>query len=483
MTMESTNDYDNGKSKPKDTTLKHRILIGLLGCVVLYMIFPTRLFKSTRFQPIIFKRVIDHALKVTEKDYQDLSDPFGLKRAASDPDKLWVERQARVKSAINETWQAYYQHAFPSDEYLPLSMTGRNFTTQSIGYFLVDSLDTLLLAGLTREFEVARDWIVQNLNFNIDVYVSVFEMNIRMLGGLLSAFHMTRDPVFLEKAIDLGERLLSAFETETGIPFPQVNLQTGQGKVGPNGNKCILAEVATLQLEMKYLSHLTGDMKFWNAAEKIMDILEQNETVDGLAPVLIDMTTGKFASKEISLGSMGDSYYEYLLKQWLLTGQTEDRYRDMYDHAIEGIQRQLVGYSEPSNFCFLYERFYSEYAPQMQHLACFIGGNLALGSTLGAKADSIVNWPQDDQDDFNLGKNLTKTCYKINSNTATGLAPEMVYFHDRISNGSHQTYNKNFYTRTWTAEGLLRPEAVESLFLLWRTTGDVQYRFLFSFNG
>lgn len=41
----------------------------------------------------------------------------------------------------------------------------------------------------------------------------------------------------------------------------------------------------------------------------------------GLAPILVNPETGKFHSNTITLGARGDSYYEYLLKQWILSGK------------------------------------------------------------------------------------------------------------------------------------------------------------------
>jgi hypothetical protein len=45
---------------------------------------------------------------------------------------------------------------------------------------------------------------------------------------------------------------------------------------------------------------------------------------------------------DIRLGSRGDSYYEYLLKQYLQTARTEDRYRVLFDEALSGIREHLV---------------------------------------------------------------------------------------------------------------------------------------------
>jgi len=85
-----------------------------------------------------------------------------------------------------------------------------------IGYFLIDSLDTLWIAGLKEEYAKARNWIETELDFSkLDDKYHTFEITIRVLGGLLSAFHLSgeQDSMLLQKAVDLADRLLPAFET------------------------------------------------------------------------------------------------------------------------------------------------------------------------------------------------------------------------------------------------------------------------------
>lgn len=178
---------------------------------------------------------------------------------------------------------------------------------------IIDALDTLMLMNLTEEYNQAREWIATDLDFNKNQNVNVFETTIRVLGGLLSAFHLSNnDPMYLEKAVDLGDRLMHAFKTESGIPYSGVTLSSGEPEMfGPSST----AEATTVQLEFKYLSHLTGDMKYWDAAEKVMERMDElvhgvgSSALDGLVPIYIDPSSGNFASRKIRLGSRGDSYY------------------------------------------------------------------------------------------------------------------------------------------------------------------------------
>lgn len=207
-------------------------------------------------------------------------------------DSLTASRQKQIIDAFRHAWKGYSKDAFGKDEYQPLSHSGHDWAPGGLGLMIIDSLDTLLLMNLTTEYNEAREWVATKLDFNKDQKVNVFETTIRILGGLLSAYHLSNnDKIYLEKAVDLGDRLLYAFNTESGIPYSDINLSNGIPKrYGPSST----AEVTTIQLEFKYLSHLTGDMKYWNAAEKVMERMNELVTaidtgaIDGLVPIYIE---------------------------------------------------------------------------------------------------------------------------------------------------------------------------------------------------
>lgn len=185
-----------------------------------------------------------------------------------------------------------------------------------MGWVIVDALDTMILMNLTEEVARARKWVVESLNWDQDKEVSVFETTIRMLGGLLSAHYLSgNDDVYLEKAVDLADRLLGAFESPTGIPYASVNLKQRFGsKSHADGGSSTTAEVSTLQLEFKYLAALTGETLYWERVEKVMQALESNKAQDGLVPIFVSPETGSYTTQEIRLGSRGDSYYGSALR-------------------------------------------------------------------------------------------------------------------------------------------------------------------------
>ena len=172
--------------------------------------------------------------------------------------------------------------------------------------------------------------------------VNLFETTIRVLGGLLSVHGLTHtgaggkqdapgDELWLKLAVDLGDRLMPAFaKSSSAVPFSDVNLGTHNAHSPSWGSDSSLAEVTTLQMEFKYLSHVTGNPAYHTAVDRTMDrVDEQIKRAHGLASIFVSPTDGSLRPGRITLGARGDSYYEYLLKQWLLTGKKEDKYVDM----------------------------------------------------------------------------------------------------------------------------------------------------------
>lgn len=188
-----------------------------------------------------------------------------------------------------------------------------------LGWIIVDSLDTLMIMNLTSQLSDARKWLNRRLTYDQDQDVNTFETTIRMLGGLLSAHYLStqlpsissrRDYIYLSKAVDLADRLLGTYESSSGIPYASVHIGNGQGIPShADGGASSTAEATSVQLEMKYLTHLTRRETYWRKAEHVMKVIDDHRMPDGLVPVFIDPDTGTFLYDEIRLGSRGDSYY------------------------------------------------------------------------------------------------------------------------------------------------------------------------------
>ncbi|KAF6822030.1 Mannosyl-oligosaccharide 1,2-alpha-mannosidase 1 [Colletotrichum musicola] len=416
----------------------------------------------------------------------------------------WNARREEVREAFVTSWHAYAKYAWGKDVFHPLSKKGENMSPTGLGWIIVESLDTMMLMNLTEPLADAREWLSRSLTWDQDQDVKTFETTVRMLGGLLSAHYVStrmphvsspRDSVYLDKAVDLADRLLAAFESESGIPYASINIGTKEGiPSDANGGSSSTAEAATLQLEMKYLSHLTGNDVYWKKVERVMKVLDDQKMEGGLLPIFVHPSHGRFTTREIRLGVQSGSYYDYLIKQYLQTGEVI--YRDMWEDALAGIQKNIVVSAQNSGVKFIAELpqgVGGRLWPKMDHHVCFLPGTIAMATTEGrtleeARRDS--NWTNSREKDVQLAIELTNTCWGMYAVTATGLAPEITWF-NATEDGLHpipeerplrepssalSEWEKDFIIQPLGAHNLQRPETVESLLMMYRITGDPTYR-------
>ena len=401
------------------------------------------------------------------------------------------------------------------DEFHPVSKKGKTMAPSGLGWIIVDSLDTLMLMNQTTRLQHAREWLADSLTWHQDQAVNLFETSIRMLGGLLSAHYLSTEfpdmapldednpgtageDLYLEKAKDLADRLLAAFESPSGIPYASVNLANFQAVPAHfDSGASSTAEVASVQMEYKYMAKLTGEKNFWDVVEKVMKVIDDNDSEAGLVPIFIEPTTGHFVGSNIRLGSRGDSYYEYLIKQYLQTNKQEPVYEEMWEQALQGVREHLVTYTEPSGFTIVGEKpdgIGNSLSPKMDHLVCFLPGTIALAATGGlteAEAKKLPSWSKKKESEMQLARELMHTCWGMYKYMATGLAAEITYFeiaephlpegapHNPPANfdaDPEATWRQDFVVKQNDVHNLQRPETVESLFYMWRITGDVKYR-------
>ncbi|PIN23869.1 Mannosyl-oligosaccharide 1,2-alpha-mannosidase [Handroanthus impetiginosus] len=187
----------------------------------------------------------------------------GANRASDvSDDPIDIQRREKVKDAMIHAWSSYEKYAWGHDELQPQSKSGVD-SFGGLGATLIDALDTLYIMGLDEQFQRAREWVAQSLDFNKNYDASVFETTIRVVGGLLSAYDLSGDKLFLEKAKDIADRLLPAWDTPSGIPYNIINLAHGNPhNPGWTGGDSILADSGTEQLEFIALSQRTGNPKY-----------------------------------------------------------------------------------------------------------------------------------------------------------------------------------------------------------------------------
>uniref|UniRef100_A0A8C1NEL3 alpha-1,2-Mannosidase n=1 Tax=Cyprinus carpio TaxID=7962 RepID=A0A8C1NEL3_CYPCA len=370
-----------------------------------------------------------------------------------------VDRVEAVREAFRHAWKGYKAFAWGHDELKPISKTHGEWF--GLGLTLIDALDTMWILGLKDEFAEAKKWVETELSFSKNVDVNLFESTIRVLGGLLSTYHLTGDTLFLDKAKDIGSRLMPAFKTPSKIPYSDVNIGKGTAHPPRWTTDSTVAEVTSIQLEFRELSRLTKDPQYQNAVEEVTRHVHRLEGKrDGLVPMFINTNSGKFTRRgAFTLGARADSYYEYLLKQWLQGGKKETELLEDYLQAIEGVRKNLLRQTSPSKLTFVGELSNGRLNPKMDHLVCFLPGTLALGAHNGLPADHME-----------LALQLMETCHQMYAQMETGLSPEIAHFNLQSNNG------RDIDVKPADRHNLLRPETVESLFYMYRFTNDSKYR-------
>lgn len=388
-------------------------------------------------------------------------EPIGVQGGeATDPEVK--EKRDKIKEMMKFAWDNYKRYAWGLNELKPVLKQGHssNLFGNIQGATIVDSLDTLFIMGMKDEFKEAKEWVDKNLEFSVNAEVSVFEVNIRFVGGLLSAYYLSGEEIFRRKAIELGEKLLPAFNTPTGIPWALLNIKSGIGRNWPwaSGGSSILAEFGTLHLEFVHLTEVSGNPVF---AEKVMNIrkvLNRLDKPQGLYPNYLNPSSGQWGQHHVSVGGLGDSFYEYLLKAWLMSDKTDDEAKKLYYDAVQAIETHLIRKSS-NGLTYIAEWKGGLLEHKMGHLTCFAGGMFALG------ADAAPNDKTGHQ--IELAAEITKTCHESYDRTAMKLGPEAFRFDGGVE-AIATRQNEKYY--------ILRPEVIETYMYMWRFTHDPKYR-------
>lgn len=430
--------------------------------------------------------------------------------------RIRTGRQAAVKEAFLHSWNGYKKYAWGQDEVAPISGTYRS-SFGGWGATLVDTMDTLWIMGLKEEFDLCVQ-AVNNIDFttNSEEILNVFETTIRYLGGLLAAYDMTdgQYKILLHKAYELGEMLYLAFDTPNRMPVTRWQWQkSALGYPLKSQDTTLVAELGSLTLEFTHLTQLTGDNKFYDAVQRISDVMEkaQNTTkIPGLWPTFIHTKNMKFDINHFTFGGMSDSTYEYLPKQHIMLGGQDRQYQSMYETAIDTAKKHLFFRPMTPNgedILFSGNAALSEddtpaLEPQGQHLGCFVGGMVGIGA-------KIFNRPEE----LSIARRIVDGCVWAYDSMPSGLMPEV--FHvipcqigvgtatsskcdwkedtwytaiamrhgedyetknlSLVDRGKHYAQQKPIlpgFTDQGDNRYILRPEAIESIFIMYRITGD-----------
>ncbi|KAF8303422.1 hypothetical protein DL93DRAFT_2090221 [Clavulina sp. PMI_390] len=269
------------------------------------------------------------------------------------------ERRIAARDATKALWQhgfdSYMDHAYPFDELSPISCTGQgpdwknpaaihlNDVNANVSIALLDNLDSFVVLRNQSGFAWAVNTVLQTLSFDVDTKPQVFEITIRGVGSLLSAHMFANDKEgrwgfgiegydggLLRLAKDLGERLLPAFNTPTGMPYARVNLR--RGVTTQETTESCTAGAGSLLLEFTTLSRLTGDPRFEAAARRAFFAVWNRRSKLGLVGNAINVRTGDWIEPLASgIGAGIDSFFEYALKMYIMSG--EEAYLDVWNDS------------------------------------------------------------------------------------------------------------------------------------------------------
>ena len=329
---------------------------------------------------------------------------------------------------------------------------------RSWGASIIDTLDTLLIMGLSDEYNLCRPHVNQ-LKFQwVDgrdwsqgyvsepqptddeedpkevwmvvrdkaVALPVFETAIRYLGGLLGAFDLSGDQLVLERAIDLADILGKAFNTQSGLPAGRID--PGSDNEIYRLNTVSIAEVGSMSLELIRLSQITDDRKWFDLAQRAMDFLDQRIIPRAVHTPLIPMWLTPDAQAKtavagaLTLGGLADSYYEYLIKTYKLLGASEGakQWRRIYEQSVDKVKEVLyvdIKVVPGRDILALGKLEAGRLIPEIEHLTCFAGAMLGLGARLLGRSADMVD-----------AERFTQSCYWLSAATPTGLQPEVVEF-------------------------------------------------------
>ncbi len=241
-----------------------------------------------------------------------------------------------VRSETLRSWKAYKTYAWGHDVLAPISRTHRDWYSEPLYISPIDAYSTLVLMGFEEEASEVERYVVDSLSFDKDVDVKIFEVNIRILGGLLSMYSHCKNPQVLDKARDFADRMLPAFNTPTGIPRYWVNLQTGESR----GDTVNVAEAASYTFEMGVLSHFTGDAKYYETGKRATRAVFNRRSDLNLIGEIIDVSSGDWVSTQSHICAGVDSYYEYLLKSWVLF--QDEELKEIWDISLPVIHEYLA---------------------------------------------------------------------------------------------------------------------------------------------
>ncbi|KAJ2067686.1 hypothetical protein GGI08_001253 [Coemansia sp. S2] len=319
---------------------------------------------------------------------------------------------------------------------------------------LVDTLDTLAVFGDMKGFQRAVKNTIKFLpSFDIDSHVQVFEVTIRMLGGLLSAHIIATDEKntlgmrldlngtyngeLLHLARDLGYRLLPAFEASpNAVPYPRTNLKNGFSS-SETSNTCA-AGIGTLLLEFGTLSRLTNETIFEDIARSALNDVWAARSKKNLFGNDFDLKQQRWVGTTTGVGAGVDSLFEYMLKSYVYFG--DEQYLGMFESSYAALlqySRDTVGGYAFFNIDMRSAEIASSW---VDSLSAFIPGMMVLAGDVDGAESAYMLY-------YHIWRRFRAIPERFNLFLRE---PDLLFYP-------------------------LRPEFIESTYFLYRATGDPFY--------
>lgn len=437
--------------------------------------------KAKVYHPVTDMKVLPQGTPITFPKVQ-------LRKTSEHQDATSIARKQAVRNAFIKSWEAYKTHAWTKDELQPLSGQGKE-TFSGWSAQLVDALDGLWILDLKDDFFLAvkEVAVIDWTKIKDDKAINLFEVTIRYLGGLIAAYDLSQEPVLRAKAIELGDALYATFDTPNRLPSHWLDYDKAKKGDQIADEEMSGAAGGTLCMEFTRLSQITGDSKYYDATERIKQFFHrfQNETsLPGIWPVTMNFREEKMIESRYTLGGSADSMYEYLVKMTPLLGGLDPEYPEMAIKALDTIRDNLLYRPmtlKDDNILMagnaLVDHGNVEHIADMQHLTCFAGGMYALAGKLFKRDDYI-----------GLASRLTLGCVWAYDSFASGIMPEAADlvackkidgpcpYDEVLAPLTHDGRTPPGFLNVRARHYLLRPEAIESVFYMWRVTGDQVWR-------
>ncbi len=340
-------------------------------------------------------------------------------------------RQAFVRNMTLEAFHAYKRYAWGAAELGPLSKAPSRTRLRAYpGLSIVDAMSTLWLMDLKEAWAEGLHWIERSMppySSSLNRTLRVKEAVVDALGGLLSAYALSSEPVLLEKAMEVYLMLdhSEAFNRNTSFLAFKINPARGREvSMAFSYNK--LASVGFEQSELIWLAHLTRNRRLQRRLAQIRSrLVGIGRQTSALYPSLLELGNGT-ATKDsvVSLSEDSRDFYYNMVRALMQRGGRESGDKElllMYNTAIEAMQRRKM--FEMACDGRLYVRDY-DFKKRliledkgMDGSACQLGAMLALGAQQQTNRSTKRLHMQ-------LAINLTETCYQAAMATTVKMVPK-----------------------------------------------------------